>query len=73
MNHSLHEDGGPGDPGDPCFCCNRKVALLLRRGATVGRAVEATEMVSLLLCPGTPSNVLFFSASSVVADFVRVG
>ena len=73
MADNLHEVGGAGDPGDPCFCCNRKAALLLRRGATVGTAVEATEMVSLLLCPGTPSKVLFFSALSVVADLVRVG
>jgi len=42
-----------------------KTALLLGLGAIVGAAVLATEIVSLRLCPGTPSKVFFCSPSEV--------
>lgn len=42
-----------------------KVALLFGLGAIVGAAVLATEIVSLRLCPGTPSKVFFRNPSEV--------
>lgn len=43
-----------------------KVALLFGLGAIVGAAVLATEIVSLRLCPGTPSKVPFRDPSEVL-------
>jgi hypothetical protein len=42
-----------------------KIALLFGLGAIVGAAVLATEIVSLRLCPGTPSKVFFCNPSEV--------
>lgn len=46
-------------------CPNLKDAARVIRGATTGGAVEATEMVPVLLCPGTFAKVL------ARASFVR--
>jgi len=56
------------DDGGACSFCARKAALLFNLGATVGAPTDATEMVSLRLCPGTPSNVL--RAESAVAGLL---
>ena len=40
----------------------RRAALLLSRGATVGALTDGTVMVSLRLCPGTPSKIAGFEA-----------
>jgi len=45
------------DDGGPWSLDARSAALLFSRGATVGAWTDATEMVSLRLWPGTPSNV----------------
>lgn len=47
------------DVGGALSFCWRRLALLLVRGVTVGAFTLATVMVSLRLCPGTPSNVAF--------------
>lgn len=47
------------DVGGAASFCWRRLALLLVRGATVGAFTLATVIVSLRLCPGTPSNVAF--------------
>lgn len=53
----------------PCapsgFCPNLKLAALVILGATAGGAVDATLIVSDLLCPGTFANV--FARLSLVA------
>ena len=50
--------------------CWRRLALRLVRGATVGAFTLATVIVSLRLCPGTPSKVAFASPGpfALVAD-----
>jgi hypothetical protein len=45
------------DVGGAVSFAARKAALLFNLGARVGALTDATEMVSLRLCPGTPSNV----------------
>jgi len=61
--------------------CALSAELLFNLGATVGGFVLATEIDSLLLCPGTPSNVSEegflatppFAFPSAVAARGRVG
>ena len=59
----MKEDGGAAS-----FCC-LSAALLFSLGATLGGRVLATAMLSLLLCPGTPSNVAFASPLFAAAVF----
>ncbi len=51
----LNEDGGPMTE---ILRRARRVAMRLRRGAVAGGRVLATGMVSLRLCPGTPTKVV---------------
>lgn len=44
--------------GGACSFCALNAALLFNLGATVGVFIDATAILSLLLCPGTPSKVL---------------
>ena len=44
--------------GGACSFCALNAALLFNLGATVGAFTDATAILSLLLCPGTPSKVL---------------
>jgi hypothetical protein len=44
--------------GGACSFCCLSAALLFSLGATEGALDDATAMLSRLLCPGTPSNVL---------------
>lgn len=43
--------------GGACSFCALNAALLFNLGATVGAFTDATAILSLLLCPGTPSKV----------------
>ena len=64
----MNEDGG----ADSFFA--RNSALLFKRGVTVGCCTLATEIDSLLSCPGTPSKIFELSPCAVrgLACFVGV-
>jgi len=51
----------------------RKEALLFNLGATVGANTEATDIVSLRLCPGTPSKVFLVFLELAILFVVGVG
>jgi len=53
------DEGGGGES----FCAALNAELLFNLGTIAGGLVDMTEIVSLLLCPGTPSNVFVFSSS----------
>jgi hypothetical protein len=66
-----NEEGGGADS----FAATRRAALLFSLGATVGALVDATGMLSLLLWPGTPSNVFKLGAAGLsdLTDFIGAG
>jgi hypothetical protein len=59
QNSHSQDEGGGGES----FCAALNAELLFNLGTIAGGLVDMTEIVSLLLCPGTPSNVFVFSSS----------
>jgi hypothetical protein len=64
---NINDVGGAASPRA------RNEALLFNLGATVGANTEATVIVSLRLCPGTPSKVFLTSSELVILFLAGVG
>lgn len=58
-------------PGGVAGCSrpNRRAAALVNLGAIAGGAVDATVIVSVRLCPGTPANVFLARSRSFSLSF----